>query len=129
MLFFADSGERAIVQALAVGTVVGGHDLTLLVISFLDNPYEPGVGSLRPVAMERTLRILDQERRIVGDTDAAAVRRAGRRPQLSRPTARRCPHAAGLGGRASLPPRVRNLDTRMIVPHPSGTSEREGRPC
>jgi hypothetical protein len=68
MLFFADSGERAIVQAAEIGAVVVVIVSTLLVIRFLDDPYRPGVGSLRPVAMERTLRILEQERRIVGDS-------------------------------------------------------------
>jgi hypothetical protein len=68
MLFFADSGERAVVQALLIGTVVAVIAATILLIRFLDNPYRPGVGSLKPVAMERTLRLLDQERRIVGDT-------------------------------------------------------------
>jgi hypothetical protein len=68
MMFFADSGERAIVQAAEIGTVVVVIASTLLVIRFLDDPYRPGLGSLRPVAMERTLRIVEQERRIVGDT-------------------------------------------------------------
>ena len=68
MLFFADSGERAVVQAVLIGTVVAVMAATILLIRFLDNPYRPGVGSLRPVAMERALRLLDQERRIVGDT-------------------------------------------------------------
>ncbi len=68
MMFFADSGERAIVQAALIGTVVVVMASTLLVISFLDDPYDPGLGSLRPVAMERTLRILDQERKLTGDT-------------------------------------------------------------
>jgi hypothetical protein len=68
MMFFADSGERAVVQAALIGTVVVVMASTLLVISFLDDPYDPGLGSLRPVAMERTLRILEQERRLVGDT-------------------------------------------------------------
>ena len=68
MLFFADSGERAVVQAVLIGTVVAVMTATILLIRFLDNPNRPGVGSLKPVAMERTLRLLDQERRIVGDT-------------------------------------------------------------
>jgi len=67
MLFFADSGERPIVQATLIGTVVAVMAATILLIRFLDNPYADGVGSLKPVAMERTLRLLDQERRIVGD--------------------------------------------------------------
>src|SRR3954453_15273810 len=68
MLFFADSGERPIVQATLIGTVVAVMAATILLIRFLDNPYADGVGSLKPVAMERTLRLLEQERRIVGDT-------------------------------------------------------------
>jgi len=68
MLFFADSGERAVVQAVLIGTVVAVMAATMLLIHFLDNPYRPGVGSLGPAAMERTLRLLDQERDIVGDT-------------------------------------------------------------
>ena len=71
MLFFADSGEPAIVQATLIGTVVASMVLILLVIRFLDNPYRPGLGSLKPVAMERTLRILEQEQRIVGDETPA----------------------------------------------------------
>jgi Protein of unknown function (DUF4239) len=67
MLFFADSGERAVVQAVLIGTVVAVMALTILLIRFLDNPYRDGVGGLEPVAMEETLRLLDQQRRIVGD--------------------------------------------------------------
>jgi hypothetical protein len=67
VLFFAHSGERAVVQATLIGTVVAVMVATILLIRFLDNPYGDGVGSLKPVAMERTLRLLDQERRIVGD--------------------------------------------------------------
>jgi hypothetical protein len=65
MLFFADSGERAIVQAMLIGSVVAVITATLLLISFLDDPFQPGFGTLRPVAMERTLEILEQERRVV----------------------------------------------------------------
>ena len=78
MLFFADSGERAIVQAALIGTVVVVMTSTLLVIRFLDNPYGSGLGSLKPVAMERTLRLLDQERKLVGDTGAVPCDERGR---------------------------------------------------
>jgi hypothetical protein len=78
MLFFADSGERAVVQAALIGTVVVVMVSTLLVIRFLDDPYRPGLGSLRPVAMERTLRILDEQRRIVGDETPAPCDARGR---------------------------------------------------
>ena len=61
MLFFADSGERAVVQATMMGGVAIVITSTLLLLWFLDNPYHAGAGGLRPVAMERTIRILDQE--------------------------------------------------------------------
>jgi len=71
MLFFADSGERAIVQAALIGPVVATMTSILLVINFLDNPYGGGLGSLQPVAMERTLQVLEQERLVVGDKTPA----------------------------------------------------------
>jgi hypothetical protein len=61
MLFFADSAERAIVQATMIGGVAVVISSTLLLLWFLDNPYHSGAGGLRPVAMERTLRLLKQE--------------------------------------------------------------------
>jgi hypothetical protein len=61
MLFFADSGEPAVVQALQIGAVVVVIVMTLLVIQLLDSPFHSGPGGLRPVAMERTLRILEEE--------------------------------------------------------------------
>jgi hypothetical protein len=63
MLFFADSGERAVVQAMLMGSVVAVIVAMLLLVRFLDDPFHPGIGGLRPVAMERTLLLLDQERR------------------------------------------------------------------
>jgi hypothetical protein len=66
MLFFADSGERAVVQGLMIGSVVGVLCLTLAVIGFLNEPFQTGTGGLRPTAMERTLRLLDTQLRIVG---------------------------------------------------------------
>jgi hypothetical protein len=61
MLFFADSGERAVVQALLMGTVVAVIVSMLLLLQFLNNPFHAGIGGLRPTAMERSLRIIDQE--------------------------------------------------------------------
>ena len=70
MLFFADSAELAISQAMLIGSATAVVAVTLLAIWALDNPYRPGVGSLRPTAMERTLRILDEEREVVGGQTA-----------------------------------------------------------
>ena len=55
MLFFADKGESAVTQSLLMGSVVIVIVGLLLLLQFLDKPYQPGVGSLRPVAMERAL--------------------------------------------------------------------------
>ena len=61
MLFFADSAERAVVQATMMGGVAIVITSTLLLLVFLDRPYHSGPGGLRPVAMERTIHILDQQ--------------------------------------------------------------------
>jgi hypothetical protein len=50
MLFFADKGERAVVQALLMGTVVAVITAMLLLLYALDNPFHKGIGGLRPVA-------------------------------------------------------------------------------
>ena len=61
VLFFADSGERAKSQAMLMGSVTAVITAMLLLIQFLDDPYRDDLGGLRPVAMERTLGILEQE--------------------------------------------------------------------
>jgi hypothetical protein len=66
MLLFADSAERAFVQATMMGGVAVVISSTLLLLWFLDNPYHAGPGGLRPVAMERAIRILDQEAAVGG---------------------------------------------------------------
>ena len=38
----------------------------LLLLNYLNNPFHDGIGGLRPVAMERTLEIIDQELQIAG---------------------------------------------------------------
>jgi Protein of unknown function (DUF4239) len=67
MLFFADSAERAVSQAMLIGSATAVVTATLLAIHALDNPYRPGVGSLRPVAMERSLVIFDEARDVLKD--------------------------------------------------------------
>ncbi|HEX2360742.1 MAG TPA: hypothetical protein VHI11_01585 [Jiangellaceae bacterium] len=59
-LFFADSGERAVVQALLMGSVVSVIVTLMLLLFALDNPFHGGVGGLDPVAMERSLRLVDE---------------------------------------------------------------------
>ena len=60
MLFFADSGEGAVTQGVLMGSVTSVIVLMLLLLNFLDNPFHSGVGSLKPVAMERSLRLVDE---------------------------------------------------------------------
>jgi hypothetical protein len=66
MLFFADSAERAVTQALLMGAVASVVVALLLLIRFLDNPFNEGVGGVRPVAMERTLDVIDEALAAVG---------------------------------------------------------------
>ena len=70
MLFFADSGEGAVTQAMMIGSVVAVITVTLLLIGFLSDPFRTGYGGLRPVAMERTLRLLNEERVAFGESGA-----------------------------------------------------------
>jgi hypothetical protein len=77
MLFFADSGERAIVQATMMGTVAVVITSTLLLLWFLDNPYHRGLSGLRPIAMERTLGLLKFETGIAGGPFAIPCNRQG----------------------------------------------------
>jgi hypothetical protein len=65
MLFFADSGEGPITQAVLMGSVASVIVAMLLLIRFLDTPFHSGIGGVRPVAMERTLRIIDQQLAVV----------------------------------------------------------------
>ncbi len=60
MLFFADRGEGAVTQGMLMGAVTAVIVIMLLLLSFLDSPFHSGAGGLRPVAMERSLRIVDE---------------------------------------------------------------------
>jgi amino acid transporter len=62
MLFFADSAEQKRSQAMLIASGTTIVVVTLLAIHALDNPYRAGLGSIKPVAMERSLRILEQAR-------------------------------------------------------------------
>src|SRR4051812_9682989 len=67
MLFFADSGEGPGTQAVLMGSVATVIVVTLLAIHALDSPFHKGTGQIQPIAMQRTLRLLDQARAAVGD--------------------------------------------------------------
>jgi hypothetical protein len=69
MLFFADRGERRKVQAMLIGGVAVVISSTLLLLWFLDNPYHGGIGALKPVEMERTIGLLEQETAALAGND------------------------------------------------------------
>jgi hypothetical protein len=66
MLFFADRGERVVVQGMLIGSVVAVIAALLLLLHGLDEPFHGGVGGLRPVAMERSLGMVDEALGSVG---------------------------------------------------------------
>jgi hypothetical protein len=68
VLFYADSAERARSQAMMIGSATAALAVTLLAIHTLDNPYRPGLGSVKPVAMQRSLSMVDEARTILRDT-------------------------------------------------------------
>ena len=65
-LFFADSGERALVQGVLIGSIVSVMTVLMLLLYGLNNPFQSGVGGLKPVAMERSLRMIDEALGAVG---------------------------------------------------------------
>ena len=65
-LFFADRGERPVVQGMLIGSVVSVMAALMLLLHALDNPFHDGVGGLKPVEMERSLRTIDKALGAVG---------------------------------------------------------------
>jgi hypothetical protein len=78
LLFFADRGERAVTQAMLMGSVTSVIAVMLLLLMFLDNPFRSGVGALEPVAMERSLRIIDSALEAIGGDVQAPCDAEGR---------------------------------------------------
>jgi hypothetical protein len=59
MLFFADPSEGAVTQAMLTGSVTAAITMLFLLLVALDRPFSGSVGRLEPVAMERSLRLVD----------------------------------------------------------------------
>jgi Protein of unknown function (DUF4239) len=78
VLFFADSGERAVVQALLAGSVTAVVVASLLVLSSLNRPYDPAVGGIRPIAMQRSVEIIASARDALDLDEPLPCDRAGR---------------------------------------------------
>jgi hypothetical protein len=60
LMFFADSGEAAVVQGVQVGSVVAVIVASLFVIAYLSHPYQTSGNGLKPTAMARTLGTIEQ---------------------------------------------------------------------
>jgi hypothetical protein len=66
MLFFADPGEGRVTQSMLMGAVTSVIVLLFLLLGSLDRPFHRGVGGLSPVAMQRSLAIVDNALAAVG---------------------------------------------------------------
>ena len=78
MLFFADSGERAVVQGFLMGSVTAVVVTTLLTLAVLNRPYSPDFGGIRPIAMERALVTLGNAREALELSDPIPCDASGR---------------------------------------------------
>jgi hypothetical protein len=63
-----------VIAAAAAAVIVA----SLLVLRILDRPFQPGVGGLRPTAMQRSLSILDDAREVLQQTDPLPCNESGR---------------------------------------------------
>ena len=66
VLFFADPDERAVTQGMLMGSVTVVVTLLMLLLVFFDHPHGEGFGTLRPTAMERSLRLIQAQVEIIG---------------------------------------------------------------
>ena len=65
MLFFADRGESAVTQGMLMGSVTVVITLLMLMVIFFNHPHGSGVGRLQPTAMERALRLIDAQLKVI----------------------------------------------------------------
>ncbi len=61
MLFYADSSERAIVQAAQIGVVVAMVVTSLLLIDFLDHPFRNTTASIQPGDMRSSVQAMERD--------------------------------------------------------------------
>lgn len=62
VLLFTDRREAFLVQASLMAAVCAMVAASLVLVWFLDNPYEDQSGSIKPVEMERTIANMERER-------------------------------------------------------------------
>ena len=70
---FADSEEKAVTQAAMAAAVAIIVVSGLILVRFLDRPYEDKSGSIKPTAMERTLEQMEREHRESGQAAIACA--------------------------------------------------------
>jgi hypothetical protein len=76
--FFADRGERWFVQALMMATVTAMVVTGLLLVRFLDRPYQRS-GGIKPRAMRTTLAIMERESERLGPQGSIPCDESGTR--------------------------------------------------
>ncbi len=76
--FFADRGERWFVQALMMATVTAMVVTGLLLVRFLDRPYQRS-GGIKPRAMRTTLAIMERENERLGPQGSIPCDESGTR--------------------------------------------------
>ncbi len=69
LLFFADPAEGAVTQGMLMGSVTVVIALLLMLLMFFNHPHGGGVGRLQPTAMERTIRLIDNQVELAGITE------------------------------------------------------------
>ena len=62
LLFYADSGERAVSQGMLAGSVTAVVVASLLVLLSLNRPFDPNIGGIRPIAMQRSVDVIGSAR-------------------------------------------------------------------
>ena len=62
LLFLDRRGESLLVQCILMASVTAVVVAGLLLVWFLDHPYEDADGGIKPIEMERTITLLEEER-------------------------------------------------------------------
>ena len=78
LLFYADSGERAVSQGMLAGSVTAVVVASLLVLLSLNRPFDPRLGGIRPIAMQRSLDVIGSAREALDLDDSLPCDEAGR---------------------------------------------------
>ena len=77
VVLFADAREAAVTQAVMIAGVAIIVVSGLVLVRFLDQPYEDKSGSIKPTAMERALAQMDRDRRARGQAVVRCANLAG----------------------------------------------------